>query len=247
MNNYIRHLFCLVALFLLSFQLTFASKNPNQISNAILPSSILFPEVANKISRELKQYLDQHKRAEVTTNLYVSKTNLLKLYTLQYKDNYDLIWFFNSPKDLGLEMSKLANQINLTEGSNVVSAANTIDEVMSYLNGKSRWLLVFDNVCMQNSDLLKKIISLQSNGHVIWGCKDGVSSYFLIFCGVAFFILFPLFLVFVDYIGLALIFSLLDVWGALFKNSKFKYFWIILGCAILVLIFIVLANVSLSV
>lgn len=244
MQNLEKYIFYIIFLFLLN--ISFASENQKQISNAVLPSSILFPSVANKISKELKQYLDQHKRAEITTNLYVSKTNLLKLYALQYKDNYDLIWFFNSTKDLGLEMSKLANQINLAEGSNAVSTANTIDEVISYLNGKSRWLLVFDNVCMQNSDLLKKIISLQSNGHVIWGCKDGISSYFLIFCGIAFFILFALFIVFADYIGLALIFSLPNVWVALFKNSKFKYFWIILGCAILVLIFIVLANVSSS-
>lgn len=208
-------LFCLIVLFLVSFQLVFASENPNQISNAaesinlveissemkasldkshriyLLPLGILsafkipnldfqifdnhsgntLDKMKDKLGPILKQ-LQEHSLIKAAPLDNINKIQLARTYGSIYKDNYDLIWFFDEftkHRDFKNSISALAAKITELEGSKIKSETDPKKVVMSYLQSKSRWLLVFDKVCKKSLgyDDIEPFVRDLSNGHVI--------------------------------------------------------------------------------
>jgi tetratricopeptide (TPR) repeat protein len=83
----------------------------------------------------------------------IGKTQLAKRYSENYRQNYDIVWWFDSDKDLNEQFKKFAtewNQIN-AQKTFQINLYLPPDEIVEQLKNhlritKLNWLLVFDNV-----------------------------------------------------------------------------------------------------
>ena len=107
----------------------------------------------------------------------IGKTQLARMYAKRNQDKYDLIWFFDSNLDLNESFIELATAINkdisrwqspkLPENYKESKSA-----VLKLLGSKSNWLLVFDNIKINQNNKLEEITNWPHNGHVILCSQD---------------------------------------------------------------------------
>ncbi|MFU7502951.1 MAG: hypothetical protein ACE1S7_06060 [Candidatus Tisiphia sp.] len=134
--------FLTLFILLIIYSNTFAQE---QVSNLITPVSYFVNhEQQLKI---IKDNLSKYKQISLVGTSGIGKTQLSRMYGYENKNNYDLIWFFDCNLDLNEQFVKLAKQLNTIKQTNISEeVALAKKEVISYLTSTNKWLLVFDNL-----------------------------------------------------------------------------------------------------
>ncbi|WP_417904833.1 tetratricopeptide repeat protein [Candidatus Tisiphia endosymbiont of Micropterix aruncella] len=138
-----------------------------QITNLITPVSYFVNhEQQLKI---LEKHLDKYRQASIVGTSGIGKTQLIRMYSYENKNKYDLIWFFDCNLDLNEQFVKLAQQLNMVKQTNISEAITLAKkEVMSYLTSTSKWLLVFDNLKVNENKKIQNFIDWEHNGNVVF-------------------------------------------------------------------------------
>ncbi|MCC8415869.1 MAG: hypothetical protein LN575_00510 [Rickettsia endosymbiont of Gnoriste bilineata] len=116
-----------------------------QISNLIIPVSYF---VSHENQRNaLKDSLSKHKQVSIVGTSGIGKTQFVRMRAYDNKADYDIIWFFDCNVDLNEQFFKLAKQLNSIRNANISENVTLAKkEVISYLTHKDKWLLIFDNL-----------------------------------------------------------------------------------------------------
>jgi len=108
----------------------------------------------------------------------MGKTELAKKYAYNSQDKYDLIWFFDSNIDLTEQFINLSKKINESSlcAPNKCNLSEDVSkakqDVLGFLAPKGNWLLVFDNLHVNQNTKIMDIIEWQHNGSVILCSQD---------------------------------------------------------------------------
>ena len=111
------------------------------------------------------------------------KSELVRKYVEEYKDQYEIIAFLDTNTDLTPQYISLAQNINNTicikEGCLLsLSPKNIQNNIIDFLTYRNNWLLIFDNLQVQQNNKLNSIMNWENNGHIIIVSQDtaGVKS-----------------------------------------------------------------------
>lgn len=156
----------------LSMEIAFAKKLNTQIIEPVK-----FFVDRKKEDNELACNLAKYKTICIVGLTNIGKTEIARKYASLNKDSYNLIWFFDSSLDLNEQFVVLAKKINKTllheEDEKITEEAYGAKQaVMEYLAKKSGWLLVFDNLRLNQNDTLTDIVNWEHNGHIIICSQD---------------------------------------------------------------------------
>ena len=115
----------------------------------------------NKVSNQLLTY----NQAGILGISGIGKTQLARMYAYKHKEQYDIVWFFDCKADLAEQFVGLAKIINSSIcKSNGCNLSDTVDtsqkSVIEYLTPQKNWLLVFDNLTINQNQKIKDIIEL---------------------------------------------------------------------------------------
>lgn len=121
--------------------------------------------------------LQEYNTVSIVGLTNIGKTEIARKYAVLNKNRYDLIWFFDSSLDLNEQFVALATKINKTlllEDQYKISEEvySAKQEVMQYLTRTNNWLLVFDNLRLNQNSKLTDIINWKHNGHIIICSQD---------------------------------------------------------------------------
>lgn len=157
------------------FYVDIAIANIRQISNAIEPVKY-FVGRKGEID-DIKHNLSIHHKVSIIGMSGIGKTQLIRTYASKNKDQYDLIWFFDCNNDLNSQFVVFAKQINnefcQKEQCNLDETfAKAKQEVIAHLGPKKRWLLVFDNLRINQNDLIADLVNWEHNGYIIFASQD---------------------------------------------------------------------------
>ncbi len=131
-------------------------------------------------TKDIGQNLISHRIVSLIGVTNIGKTEIARQYALQNRERYELIWFFDSNLDLNEQFVLLAKKINetlLSKSQNKVSeeAEKAQKETMNFLTERKNWLLVFDNLKLNQNQKLYPIINWNNNGHIIICAQDSSS------------------------------------------------------------------------
>ena len=154
----------------------FAVKKNDKLTDQIVNHVNFFVE-REKEANAILQNLQSYKIASGIGVTNIGKTEIVRKYAHFNKSSYNLIWFFDSSLDLNEQFTALAKKINqslLLEDSNKISEEvySSQKEVMKYLSEQNNWLLVFDNLRLNQNDKLNSVINWNHNGHIIICSQD---------------------------------------------------------------------------
>ena len=142
-----------------------------QISNLITPVSYFVDHV--KQLNSLNDSLNKYRKVSIVGTSGIGKTQLVRIYAYENKAKYNLIWFINCNLDLNKEFVKLAKQLNHSAKANVPEDAMLVKkEVMDYLAHQDKWLLVFDNLKINENKKVQDLVDWENNGNVIFCSQD---------------------------------------------------------------------------
>ena len=163
MNKYI-----ILILILISNSSAFAS---NKVSNLISPVSYFINHI--KQFQLLDNNLKKHNNASLVGVSGIGKTQLARMYAYENKYNYDIIWFFDCNLDIDGEFLKLARQLNKVFKANISEDTGLAkSEVIEYLKHQDKWLLIFDNLKINENKKVQDLIDWEHNGNVIFCSQD---------------------------------------------------------------------------
>ena len=147
---------------------SFASK---QISNLVTPVSYFVNHV--KQLHDLKNNLNKYRQTSIVGTSGIGKTQLVRTYAYDNKNQYNLIWFLDCNLDMNQEFVKLAQKLNQENNANLSEDPKLGQkEIMNYLSSKDKWLLVFDNLKIGGNIKVKELVEWEHNGHVIFASQD---------------------------------------------------------------------------
>ena len=147
---------------------SFASE---RISNLVIPVSYFVGHV--KQLKKTKDNLEKYRQASVIGTSGIGKTQLVRTYAYENKNQYNLIWFFDCNLDINQEFVKLVKQLNQKANTGLSEAPKLAKkEVMNYLVHKNKWLLVFDNLKINENNKVKDIVDWEHNGNIIFCSQD---------------------------------------------------------------------------
>ena len=139
------------------------------ISNLIMPVSYFVNHV-NQLD-QLNRHLRDNRKASIVGTSGIGKTQLVRKYA--QKNQYHIKWFIDCNLDIAEEFVKLAKKINKSTKSKLAENAKTSRrDVMEYLATEKHWLLVFDNLKINQNHKIQDIIKWDHNGHVIFCSQD---------------------------------------------------------------------------
>ena len=126
---------------------------------------------------DLKEKLLVNKVVGVTGITGMGKSELVRKYVQGNQDKYDIIAFFDANVDLISQFTLLAKEINqqicLKEGCYIIENAQYVKKsLLEYLKQRERWLLVFDNLHVNENSKMKDIIDWHHNGHIVICSQD---------------------------------------------------------------------------
>ena len=126
---------------------------------------------------DLKEKLHTNKIAGITGITGMGKSEMARKYAQNNQNYYDIIAFFDVNVDLISQFTALAKEINqqicLKEGCRIIENPKYVKEsLLAYLKNRDKWLLVFDNLHINENDKIKDIISWHHNGHIIICSQD---------------------------------------------------------------------------
>lgn len=103
----------------------------------------------------------------------MGKTQLARMYAYENKENYNIIWFFDCTLDINEQFAKLAKEINLAFNNHIIEDQSLAKkEVLHYLQSKKDWLLVFDNLKINENTKIQDLIDWEHNGNIIFCSQD---------------------------------------------------------------------------
>ncbi|WP_367363679.1 tetratricopeptide repeat protein [Candidatus Tisiphia endosymbiont of Nedyus quadrimaculatus] len=142
-----------------------------QITNLITPVSYFVNhEQQLKI---LEKHLNKYRQASIVGTSGIGKTQLIRMYGYENKNNYDLIWFFDCNLDFNEQFVRLAKQLNIVKQTNISEEiALAKKEVISYLTSTNKWLLVFDNLKVNENKKVQDLIDWEHNGNIVFCSQD---------------------------------------------------------------------------
>ena len=161
---------------ILIFFINITATANTQISNLITPVKYF---VNHEVELDhLYNKLLLHKKAGLVGISGIGKTQFARMYAYKNQGKYNIIWFFDCNADLSEQFVQLAKELNqkicikekCTLAEHVASAQQS---VIKYLTPKNDWLLIFDNVKINENQKLSDIIKWEHNGHVIISSQDG--------------------------------------------------------------------------
>ncbi|WP_341747774.1 hypothetical protein [Candidatus Tisiphia endosymbiont of Dascillus cervinus] len=97
--------FLTLFILLIIYSNTFAQE---QVSNLVIPVSYFVNHVQQL--KTLKENLSKYKQTSIVGISGIGKTQLVRMYSYENKNNYDLIWFFDCNLDFNEQFVKLAKQ-----------------------------------------------------------------------------------------------------------------------------------------
>ena len=163
MNKYL-----LLIVVLIMHQNSFAQE---PISNLITPVSYFVNHV--KQLRSLKSNLIKYRQTSLVGVSGMGKTQAVRMYVYENKNNYDLIWFIDCNLDINAEFVKLAKLVNKSLKAHISEdVALAKKEIISYLSSKDKWLLVFDNLKVGENKKVQEFIDWEHNGNLIFCSQD---------------------------------------------------------------------------
>ena len=152
---------------LMTFVFHVSIKAELKVNNCIIPVSF-FTNHIKQISL-IKNNLDKYRNVGLFGVSGIGKTQIVRMYSYENKDNYDLIWFFDCYLDINDQFVRLAKELNVNMNANISEDSYLAKkEIMHYLSSKNRWLLVFDNLKTDNNIKIHELINWEYNGHVIF-------------------------------------------------------------------------------
>lgn len=129
-----------------------------------------------KTIQELEQKLKIGKIVGITGISGIGKSEITRQYVKKYSQEYEIIAFFDANIDLNSQFASLAKEINLRmcpKEKCIRESINSAKEgVMNYLKDKEKWLLIFDNLHVNENDKIKDIIEWKHSGHIIVCSQD---------------------------------------------------------------------------
>lgn len=163
-----------IIMFLLVLPTTLATSvraDSNQITNFITPVSYFVNHIIQLSA--ISESLAKFKTSSVVGISGIGKTQLVRTYAYENKQQYNLTWSIDCNLNINQEFLKLAKVLNQERKANIVEEGNTVkDAVFEYLKNKSNWLLVLDNLKIGENYKVKDIINWEHNGHVIFVSQD---------------------------------------------------------------------------
>jgi hypothetical protein len=145
------------------------------VDNSVKPVSYFINHI-NQL-KELNVKLNKYQKASLVAFSGAGKTQIARMHSYDDKDKYTLIWFFDCNLDLNQQFIRLAREINTHEGKEILNndVYSIKQEVMSYLDHKKDWLLVFDNIKIGENKKVIDFIRWENNGHIIFCSQDNTS------------------------------------------------------------------------
>ena len=141
------------------------------ISNLVTPVSYFVNHV--KQLQKLKNNLDKYKQVSVVGTSGFGKTQLARMYAYENKNNYNLIWFIDCNLDINKEFLKLAKQLNQINKVGISEDTALVKkEVITYLTHQDKWLLIFDNLKVNENKKIQDLVNWEHNGGVIFCSQD---------------------------------------------------------------------------
>ncbi|WP_341758429.1 NB-ARC domain-containing protein [Candidatus Tisiphia endosymbiont of Ditula angustiorana] len=126
---------------------------------------------------KLREKLVNDKKVGVTGITGMGKSELVRKYVKEYQHKYNIIGFLDVAVDLIPQFITIAREINkqicLKEECYISEdPKNVKNSLMEYLKHQSKWLLIFDNLHINENDKIKDIIDWHHGGHVIICSQD---------------------------------------------------------------------------
>ncbi|WP_341757909.1 hypothetical protein [Candidatus Tisiphia endosymbiont of Ditula angustiorana] len=142
-----------------------------QITNLITPVSYFVNhEQQLKI---LDEHLNKYRQASIVGTSGIGKTQLIRMHSYENKNNYDLIWFFDCNLDFNEQFVKLAKQLNTIKQTNISEEVALAKKgVISYLTSANNWLLIFDNLKVNENKKVQDLIDWEHNGNIVFCSQD---------------------------------------------------------------------------
>ena len=163
--------FKLVLVGILLFVFQYKSFASNAISNLLTPVSYFVDHV--KQLDELKNNLVKYRQASIVGTSGIGKTQLARTYAYENKDKYNVIWFFDCNLDINHDFVKLAKQLNEKANAGLPEDPKQSKKaLMDYLKDKDHWLLVFDNLKINENKKVQNLLDWEHNGNVIFCSQD---------------------------------------------------------------------------
>jgi len=142
-----------------------------RISNIITPVSYFVDHVKQLTS--IKNNLNKYRKSSLVGISGIGKTQLARTYAYENKDNYNIIWFFDCNLDINGEFLKLAKQLNKIFKANISEDTGLAKkEAMVYLTNQDKFLLVFDNLKINENKKVQDLIDWECNGNIIFCSQD---------------------------------------------------------------------------
>jgi len=142
-----------------------------RITNLITPVSYFVNHI--KQLNSLKNNLSKYRQVSIVGLSGMGKTQIARMYAYENKSNYNIIWFFDCNLDLNNEFLKLAKTLNKLMKANISEDTMLAkQEVMNYLTHQNKWLLVFDNLKVNDNKRIQDLVNWEHNGNVIFCSQD---------------------------------------------------------------------------
>lgn len=140
----------------------------NQISNIITPVRYFVNHVEQL--RQLKGFLYKYNQVSIVGASGMGKSQLVRTYCHKNKNDYQLVWFVDCNLDINSELLKLAKRINEVSNNTVIqeNVLSIRKDLMAYLSDKNNWLLVFDNLKINDNAKIRDFIDWDHNGNIIF-------------------------------------------------------------------------------
>ena len=155
----------------------------NKVSN--LASPVKYFVGRHDILEEVNKY---HAFGENIVSLVgisgIGKSQIIRKYIENHENEYEIIWILNCANDLDLEFRKLAHEINQKICRNnscfINETLNTVtDEVINFLNIRSNWILVYDNISIGQNKILNNKLNTNFNKdkkqHILIGSQEKIN------------------------------------------------------------------------
>ena len=141
------------------------------VTNLVTPVSYFINHVRQLSS--IKDDLKKYGQTSIIGTSGMGKTQLVRMYAYENKENYNIIWFFDCTLDLNDQFAKFAKEMNLVLNTHIAEdQALAKKEVLHYLQSKKDWLLVFDNLKINENTKIQDLIDWQHNGNIIFCSQD---------------------------------------------------------------------------
>ena len=146
------------------------------ISNAISPINY-FTGRDEQYVQINRSFSNGQKTLSLTGISGIGKTQLSRQYAQKNKHNYQIIWVFDGSDNINEQFMFLAKMINSTLCKNKnCSVSENVNEskksVIQYLTPQNKWLLIFDNLKINDNDKIQDIVNWEHNGHIIFCSQD---------------------------------------------------------------------------